>query len=83
MLGLLLLLAELGTAGGTDVFLLEGNDLLVAAAENTCRLMLAENDRLAIDIYLYGISEVDVKSPAELDGEYDTAQLVYFSYDTC
>ena len=70
-------------AGGTDVLTLEGYDLLGTAAEDTGGLVLAENDRLAVNVDLYGITKLDVEGTAQLDGKNDTTQLVYFSYNTC
>ena len=70
-------------AGGTDVLALEGNDLLGTAAENAGGLVLAENDRLAVNVDLYGITQLDIECTAQLDGKYDATQLVYFSYNTC
>ena len=70
-------------AGGTDILALEGNDLLGTAAEDAGRLVLAKNDRLAVNVDLYRITKLDVEGTAQLDGKNDATQFVYFSYNTC
>ena len=67
---------------GTYVFALEIYDILGVVAEDTGRLIFFQDDRSAVHINLQRILLSNVQCAAQFDGEHDTAQFIYFSYDT-
>lgn len=73
---------ELLEALGADVLTLEVDDILGVVAEDASRMILVKNDVVAFNEDLESILLGDVKSTAQLDGEHDAAEFIYFSYDT-
>ena len=76
-------LLELLEAVGADVLALVNRDVLRIAAEHAGRLVLFQNDRRTVHINFNGILLRDVQSPAQLNRQYDSAQLIHFSHNAC
>ena len=60
-------------AGRADVFAFEVDDFVGLSAENTGRLVLLENDAIAININLQGILFANAKCPSQFDGNHDSS----------
>ena len=82
-LGVLLQNLQFLHASGTDILVSEHSNVLGAVAKNAAGLILFQNDRGSFHIDFQRILLRDVQCAPHFDGEYDPAQLVYFSYDTC
>ena len=59
------------------------DDVFRVITEDAGRLILAQDDGLAIHENLDAVFFLDAEGSSQLDGEHDTAQLVNFSNNTC
>ena len=75
--------AQLLHAVGTDVLAAVVLDVPAVTAEDAGRLVLLENNGLAVDIDFDSVLLRDVQRAAQLDGQNDSAELVDLSDDAC
>ena len=76
------LFAQFLQALGANVLALEIDHVMCIVTENAGRLILLQNDRIAVYVDFQSVALSDAHSAAQLDGQDDAAQLIYFSYDT-
>ena len=75
--------AQLLHAVGADVLAAVVLDVPAVTAEDAGRLVLLENNGLAVDIDFDSVLLRDVQRAAQLDGQNDSAELVDLSDDAC
>lgn len=75
-------LLELFQAVGADILALEVDDILSIGAEDAGRLVLFQDNGIALSINLDGISFGDVQGPAELNRDDQSSEVVKLSNDT-
>ena len=76
---LLFLQCQIASAVVADALILVKGNLLIAAAEDTAGLVLAQNDGIALGVNLQGITASHVQRLAQFDGQSDSAQIVDMS----
>lgn len=64
------------------VFSFEVGDIGGAVAENTCGLVLFENDLVAFHVDFQRIPFVDIQRATQFDRQNDASKLVNFSYNS-
>lgn len=75
-------LLKLFQAVGADILALEVDDILSIGAEDAGRLVLFQDNGIALSINLDGISFGDVQGPAELNRDDQSSEVVKLSNDT-
>ena len=79
---LLFLQCQIASAVVADALILVKGNLLIAAAEDTAGLVLAQNDGIALGVNLQRITASHVQRLAQFDGQSDSAQIVDMSDNT-
>jgi hypothetical protein len=66
----------------TDALVIEVYHAVCVVAEHASRLILLQNNAIFVNEDLKRIFFVNVHGLTDADGQYDSAKLVYFTYDT-
>ena len=77
------LLVHSTDAVGANVLALVVDDVFRVITEDAGRLILAQDDGLAIHEDLDAVFFLDAEGSSQLDGEHDTTQLVNLSNNAC
>jgi len=75
--GFILFFCHLLNAFPADIFFTEFYQIPGGTAEDTCRLIFLQDDAVVFHVDLQFISLSNIKHTAQLNRQYDSAQVIY------
>jgi hypothetical protein len=81
-IGLDILFLQLCKAILADTLVTEEGDIIRIAAKDAGGVILLQNDLFLVYKDLQGILGAEIQAVTQLDGEYDSAKLINFSYNS-
>ena len=76
-------MSQIPNTAATDHLPLIGSNTTDRSTEQAAILVLAQNNPVPFQIDFQSIPLLNIQASAQLDGEDDSAQFIYFSNDSC